>query len=440
MKTLFVLLALTCAFAAVAAQKFEYEDAPKNCPKIKILNTMKMTPKRKAKRTFLGQYVKVTNRMLFGGGYGYDKYSGAVYYWTKLVGFGDRMIIFQRLRPSDPQNGAYFGLNLNYGEGILAVGSPFWKSNGFQSGAAYVFKAQSSGRFTQVAKLVPKDVHPGAYFGYSIIVASGNRIIVGSRRADNDKTGAKFVGAFYVWKKTKNGKYKVIQKERGPGSFSQFSDEIRAEKDILLVSAPRWKDTKGTAYVYKVKSDGTYRRIQELVPQLPDGVQLKIESHIGEGLALTWTTKWIAVGGERARSYQGKSGAVYLWKRNGDKYEFYQHLFPHEGGPNQRYGQRVDIVDNMVVVGAWTRWISGGQKGVVYLYHKCLDGKFYFRKLLRLRKGTKRDEYGKVVDANRNFIAVGAPKHDESGKRSGNEGAVFLYKYRIECQGKCPSV
>ncbi|KAJ8908598.1 hypothetical protein NDN08_005303 [Rhodosorus marinus] len=439
-KTLSVVVLLFLAIV-VSAQP-PPGDKFKNCPYPVISKQRNIiAPSPRLRRSFLGQRVLEDGNFLFGGEFGRRNWTGAVEVYQRFQ--SGAVAHRQTLLPKDPRTLSYFGLSFDSRGQFLLVGCPFWPTFGPRSGAAYLFRRNPETRmYEQRGKLVPDFLVRSAYFGYSMAVVSPNELIIGSRRMTNPMTNKQLAGALYFWNKL-NGKFRVTDIYYGDGG--QFSDEIREQSGILLVGAPRYEG-RGKAFVFRKGRDGKYREIQVLFPQIPPGVENKVQAHLGEGLAIREDLLWIVMGGETAWSRNGRTGAAYMWKRQpGGTYKFYQPLYPATGAFNAKFGQRIKMIDNAIVTGAW-KDTNGKVKeaGRYYFFHKCPDGRFKQRRAQGLGRPHFDDQYGKMVDLTSTHINVGCPHCDANpdSDPEGNQGMLISYDYEIVCPGPngCPNL
>src|SRR5262249_18714532 len=89
----------------------------------------------------------------------------------------------------------HFGTGVDVDGDVAVVGAPDADTLAADGGAAYVFR-RSGTSWTQEAKLLPCDPHPGASFGRSVAVSS-DTVVVGAAH-DPDGPGG---GAAYVFRR-----------------------------------------------------------------------------------------------------------------------------------------------------------------------------------------------------------------------------------------------
>lgn len=261
-------------------------------------------------------------------------------------------------------------------------------------------------------------------------------------------------------------------------AYSHFGYDLSIHADELVISAPDYGS--GKVFIYS-KPESTWDQIQEL--SVPSHLHREIP-FIKFGENVEHNESWLAI---RAPGYLGnndgitRTGAVFIYKKDGGLWQFHQMLLPPdlskstqfgndmefdgtsflvsaakgEGGvdnsgvvylyklegsiwaldytfinPSSRqhelFGADVDMHDNTIVIGApmHTEDLSVGPVGAVHVYQK-FDDTWIRTALLEPSDGKRNDMYGSTVVAEAGNIFVGAPRHDEPGKA--DVGKVYHY-------------
>lgn len=167
-------------------------------------------------------------------------------------------------------------------------------------------------------------------------------------------------------------------------------------------------------------TDGQWKIFQHVIPE--DASQL---GNFGTSVAIDGTTAVIASIGD----HQGKlfSGAVYVYN-----YDFLLQSWTQTAklkasdlGIGKRYGQSVDILGDMIVVGSYNADGTETKSGAGYVYTR-VDNVWREQQKLYANAGKSNDYFGHHVKIlNENYIAVGAYNMDGAEERS---GAVFIFK------------
>lgn len=136
-----------------------------------------------------------------------------------------------------------------------------------------------------------------------------------------------------------------------------------------------------------------------------------------------------AVGAPYAESQGIRSGSIRLLRTSGIDWVTFAELGPSDGVPNQRFGAAVDADDDWIAVGAPGDTSLGASAGAVYLYKKN-GGIWGGENKIFAPDGSPGDEFGIAVTLSsfgaRRFLAIGADGSDDT---SSNAGAVYIYEW-----------
>lgn len=166
--------------------------------------------------------------------------------------------------------------------------------------------------------------------------------------------------------------------------------------------------------------DGEWKIFQEVLPS--DASEL---GNFGMSVAIDGNTAVItAIGDHQSALF---SGAMYVYD-----YDYLQEswvqtakLKASDLGIGKRYGQSVDILEDMIVVGSYNADGAAVKSGAAYVYTRTNQVWTETQKLFPA-SGLGNDYFGhKVQILNENYIAVGAYNADGAAERS---GAVYIFK------------
>ncbi len=227
-----------------------------------------------------------------------------------------------------------FGAALALSGDVVLVGVPADDDQGFDSGAAWVWR-RVGGRWTAEQELLPSDGFTSGHFG-SAVDLEGDRAVVASPTRDRVYVFERAAG---VWTERA-----ILQASDG-ASGDDFGASVSLSGDRLLVGAPRHTDLgalSGAAYVFRSVS-GTWQEEQELLAS--NG---SFNDRFGEAVALD---------GDRAlvgapRAGDDLRGAVYAFERGRTGWSEVQTLFPAEGGALDVFGTAVALDGERALVGA----------------------------------------------------------------------------------------
>ncbi len=247
-----------------------------------------------------------------------------------------------KLSNPDEASGDYFGASVAIDELQAVVGASGSSACGENSGAVYVFEADSSsGHWNHSATLVPDDCARGDFFGRSLSM-SGNHLIVASYRPSG--VGAKS-NAAYIFERDSTGSWEQSARFEGSPQHTEGAYAAAVALDghraVVTTSGDAVSGRyHGAAYFYERQGSGEWIPTQRLVPR--QSVRLGIF-----GTSVDMADQVTAVG---ASTYlAGRPGSLYV-------IEFVQSINQWEEA--MRFGGLddfflpVDISRDRIIVGA----------------------------------------------------------------------------------------
>ena len=285
----------------------------------------------------------------------------------------------QRLQASDGTQGDNFGHSIDIDNNLLVTGTPADDQDGLQSsGSAYVFKKESTGEYTEIAKVLPEESQAYAHFGQTVAVAD-QIIAIGAPYQDITVDGNKrqSVGSVFLFKEDGSGNVSFTQEIQAPNphndSYFYFGNSIGLDGSKMIVGAEVSYSTtdsyiarQGAAYLYLIQSDGT--------------AQL----------------------------------AASIFSPNPREYGVFGYTVAIEG-------------DRLLISAPYEDSDNGSQSGVVYVYKVTADGKVSLQERLTHPNGKASDEFGRSIGLSGQNILVGAPGYDLSNERW-NGGSAVLFR------------
>jgi hypothetical protein len=288
-----------------------------------------------------------------------------------------------RITASDGTSGDYFGGNSGQGVSIagnlLVVGAHGDDPNGNQeAGSAYVFRRESNGTITELAKLTAPDGRANDYFG-SAVAVDGNHIAIGAYYADAERDGSS-------------------------------------------------QGDSGKVYLYKVGEDGNVSYVETLVAPYPHG-----SAYFGYSLSIS--EGFLAVGQYRndydQNGHNGlyRKGSVCLYQLSDAQparlTSFIQSPVPVSDG---YFGYSVNLEGNRLVVGAYQEDAeAANDTGAAYLFEISEDGKPSLVERFTHPAGKASDQFGVSVGVSGRNIVVGADNFDLPNERW-NAGQAIFYR------------
>jgi hypothetical protein len=282
-----------------------------------------------------------------------DDMAGAAYLY-RADGSGPWKPI-ARLTGSDATVGDQFGNCVALEKGIAFVGTIGQRN----SGAVYIFREDTPGRWRECGKLVPDVPVPVDSFGWPIAVG-GDLVVIGAH-CDRGE-GQIQAGAAYVFQRNSAGSWKQLAKLTAPDSHRHeyFGHSVAVFGDSVLVGAPGYANGHASAYLFRHDNAGVWKSVAELTPH-------GSPSDCSFGHAIAMNDRIIAVG---APLENKASGAVYLF--NLDNRGVLREV-GHVTLPGQRhdnwFGVSMAVSGDTLLVGAQQGGGKSEKSGAAYLFH-----------------------------------------------------------------------
>jgi len=168
-----------------------------------------------------------------------------------LAAPGDEL---HKLTASDGAAGDHFGVALAIHGTTLIVGAPFDDDNGSDSGAAYLFNAQTG---AQLFKLLPTDGAAGDEFGAAVTIL-GTTAFVGARLDDDNGVDS---GAMYLFDTTTGMQTgKLLPTDGAAGQH--FGVSVAADGNTVIVGANA-SNPGGSAYLFDIATQVQQHKLTE---------------------------------------------------------------------------------------------------------------------------------------------------------------------------------
>jgi hypothetical protein len=327
----------------------------------------------------------------------------------------------QRLTAPDGFNGDHFGLPVLLGDGILAVGAPCDDDLGFWSGSVYVYRLVN-GNWAFEAKLLPVLANNTyALFGLSLSFGvDENELIVGSYL---ESTDGYMSGAVYVFGRTL-GTWTVTQRLALPIAqpAAYFGRSVAVDGDRLAVGvsgATTGAIVHPHGAVSLFRHDGT--------TWLPDGGVLPPDpvafQAFGEWVAMAGDQLVVASPGEVLADGDSQ-GVAYVFETTGSTWTLNARIEPPESLTTAFSFPAILSPDNRYLfLGAYSSDLDGAMSGAAWIYQRMEDT---FAQPVRLACTNPHpgDFFGLAAEFDDASIYVGAPRLDLAGP---DGGGVFKF-------------
>ncbi|MBC8343126.1 MAG: T9SS type A sorting domain-containing protein [Bacteroidetes bacterium] len=170
-----------------------------------------------------------------------------------------------KITASDREDEALFGCSVSiFGEkAVVGAFKKSSGSNLLKAGAAYVFERNTTGNWNQVQKLLASPLQQNDFFGKCVSI-SYNSIIVSAHGNRYDASGSNYLvvaGAAFLFKQNNNGSWTQSQKivASNRKALDAFGNEVSISGNNIVVGAPgrcldtadaNFIDKAGTAYFF----------------------------------------------------------------------------------------------------------------------------------------------------------------------------------------------
>jgi hypothetical protein len=415
------------AYGAVQEESTDDQAAPPIPPiRTWLAEGVALTPSAPAARDEYGWSAVVEGDVIAVGAPYHDELgedTGAVFIFERIDG---EWIETAYLLPPFPDPLGWFGRWLAIGDGRIVIGAPYedgLDSNGNRiddSGVAYVYE-KISGEWTRTGTLLPRVPNGGASFGWSVAI-SGDRIAVS---AWEDPLFGAQTGSVTIFKQHKGLWHAeaVIQPEQASERM-MFGRDIELHDNILVVGAPgddTIAEDAGAVYVWHY-----YSRQWNFAGKLVASDAVAGDK-LGSQVALR--SPWLASGAYDHDGTMWSAGATYVWKLD-TLWNFHTKLESSDLQPGDWFGYSVDIMDNLMVIGAPHRGhpeTGTYRSGAAYAF-ELVDDEWVEVGVLGpvdAVEAGERAEFGWVAEIDGTTAVVGAWLADSSAGIDAGTAAVY---------------
>jgi hypothetical protein len=249
--------------------------------------------------------------------------------------------------------------------------------------------------------IVPSELEEGNYFGQSVAIA-GDYAIVGCPNPSGIGRAYVYFRNSGVWMQqtvltaadaTQNDEFGTAVAINGNYAI------VGAPKDDILSSTPPILslENRGSIYIF-VRSGSTWTQQAKMISTVA-------QSNQNYGSSLSLEGDRLVVGAERDTD----AGAAYIYQRNGNLWIFQQRLIASDGAADDRFGYRVDITNNYIIVGA----SNANPSGAAYIFF--FNGTTWTQQQKLPSAGTDAQAKGRAVFINDTMALVGSPLYSSGG-------------------------
>ena len=332
------------------------------------------------------------------------------------------------LTASDGAAADEFGMNVEIDGNAFVIAAPYDDDRGTDAGAAYVYRFDAvTGGWVEEQKLIASDGEAGDNFGRYLSL-HGETIAVGAWGDDDLGTDS---GSVYLYRyDALSGIWGEEQKLTASDGDAgdEFGEDVSIHGETIAIGA--WADddrgtNSGSVYVYRYDAEnGIWVEQQKLTAS--DGAAY---DRFGYRVSIHGDT--IVVGALLDDDLGFDSGSAYVYRYDtvtGSWVEE-QKLTASDGAASDIFGLGVSIHGDTIVVGAPydDDPVGGADSGSAYVYrYDAESGQWVEQNKLTAWDGATGDLFGENVSADGGTIVVGSHGDDDLGFDS---GSVYVYRY-----------
>ena len=348
--------------------------------------------------------------------------AGSAYIFTRSAGVWSQTA---KLTATDGEAYDSFGISVAINGDTAVIGAHGDDGASPESGSAYVFTRDSSGMWSQTAKLTASDGESLDHFGYSVAM-DGDTILVGAYQDDSaddlEDSGSVYVfvtpaAGWSAWNSLSEDEQAALTTKltASAGDGDNFGISVALEGDTAVIGAIGDDDNgidSGSVYVFTRNGSGTWTEAPKLTAS--DGEAF---DSFGYSVAIDGAT--LVVGAYRDDGDAGDSdtendlidvGSAYVFTRDSISGVWSQtaKLTASDGEAGDWFGYSVAVDGDSVVVGAYGDDDNGSASGSAYLFAKDSLGKWSQQTKLTAADGEAGDWFGYSVAVDGVTTVVGA--------------------------------
>ena len=210
-------------------------------------------------------------------------------------------------------------------------------------------------------KLLPSDGKTEDYFGYSVAV-DGTTALVGAYKADINLH--EDAGAAYVYTKVGSGWQQQAKLIVTPAFSNDTLGGKVALKNRIAILGIRNRDDAaedaGAVVAFEYKESNWSQQ------QILTATDAKKGDAFGQSIGLT--EQFLVIGAPRSDSPLEDTGAVYVYSRSQDSWQFQSKLTADDGMAGDLFGISVAVDGNTILVGADLNDEKAENAGAVYVF------------------------------------------------------------------------
>lgn len=279
------------------------------------------------------------------------------------------------------------------------------------AGAAYIFTRDAAGNWTRQAYVKASNSDVGDRFGTSVAI-SGDLAVVGAPRERSAATGVDGneqdnsrvnAGAAYVFVRDGDGNWaqQAYLKASNTLSGDLFGTDVAISGNTVIVGAEAQAAGQGAAYIFF--RDGSGNWSQQAFLKASDAAS---GDRFGFAVAVDGDTAIVG-----ARSRGNRTGAVYVFERNGSgNWSEQDVLTASNAAEFADFGNAVSLSQDVAAIGALFQGDDG--EGAAYVFTRDGSGVWSEETMLKATNAENSDQFGSAVAVAQGMLVVGAQGED----------------------------
>jgi len=269
----------------------------------------------------------------------------------------------------------------------------------------------------ELAKLLASDGAPYDYFGGTVAISGDTALI----RAPEDDDNGPESGSVYVFQYDGSSWTELTKLLAGDGQAGDdFGTWVDICGDAAVIGAHVNDDNgadSGSAYVFRY--DGS-NWVQEAKLLPGDGAT---DDRFGHRVAISGNA--VLIGASWDDDNGSDSGSAYVFRYNGSSWVEEAKLLPDDGAAGDLFGTVAISGDTALIGAGWDNNDNGSDSGSAYVFRYNGSSWVQEAKLLP-GDGAAYDEFGVSVALSGNAAVIGAYGDDDNGSRS---GSAYVFRY-----------
>jgi len=210
----------------------------------------------------------------------------------------------------------------------------------------------------------------------------------------------------------------IVANDGAQGDYFGYAVAISGDYAIVGAYNNSENDIKsGAAYIFKRDGD-SWVQMQKLVADDAENGDLF-------GVSVSISGHYVIVGATYKICDSVRTGAAYIFKQTDGSWSQMQKIIASDGQNADQFGGAVSIDGDCAIVGA--PFADPNNQGKAYIF-QLIDDKWY---QTTQHTGNNNDSYGTSVSIYNNYAIVGIPNYD-SGSSLQNVGIAKIFKYEDE--------